>query len=120
MRSLGAARTSALFSTAPLAGVILSFLLLREIPDALFILAIPLMVLGAISLVSEDHRHAHLHETITHEHSHRHDDEHHVHGHALQGRPIESHSHWHAHARVEHEHHHLPDTHHRHVHQNEL
>ncbi len=53
MRGLGAARTSALFGTSPLAGVILSFLLLRENPSALFLIALPLIVFAIVILMRE-------------------------------------------------------------------
>ncbi len=53
MRGLGAARTSALFGTSPLAGVIISFLLLRENPSALFLIALPLIVFAIILLMRE-------------------------------------------------------------------
>ncbi|MEP6984514.1 MAG: DMT family transporter [Chloroflexota bacterium] len=53
MRALGAARTSALFGTSPLAGVLLSFLLLREFPSSLFLIALPLIVLALFLLLRE-------------------------------------------------------------------
>ncbi len=116
MRSLGAARTSALYGTAPLAGIAISFMLFHDEISVMFLLAVPLMVIGTIFLVYEEHSHIHVHETILHEHSHSHDDEHHepVHG----GIEIDtrSHSHTHEHDYTEHEHNHTPDTHHRHTH----
>jgi drug/metabolite transporter (DMT)-like permease len=117
MRGLGAARTSALFGTAPLAGMTLSFLLFREFPSWMFIIAFPLMVIGTLFLVSEQHEHHHIHEMTIHEHSHAHDDEHHEHKHedwyALK------HSHFHKHVELVHDHHHMPDLHHRHIHSSE-
>ncbi|MFH1446102.1 MAG: DMT family transporter [Chloroflexota bacterium] len=117
MRGLGAARTSALFGTAPLAGVLLSFLLLQESLGAMSLVALSLMIVGAFLLVNEEHNHNHVHEAIIHEHGHLHDDDHHTHQHTND--IIRSHSHLHEHFQYEHEHHHLPDLHHRHTHQAE-
>ncbi|MBI5943365.1 MAG: DMT family transporter [Chloroflexi bacterium] len=114
MRGLGAARTSALFGIAPLAGMILSFILIREFPNWMFFIALPLMVIGTLFLVSEEHEHDHVHEMTVHEHSHTHDDGHHIHEH--EGGHKQKHSHIHSHDDVTHSHHHLPDTHHRHTH----
>lgn len=116
MRHLGAARTSALFSTAPLAGMILSFLLFREPPNNLFIAAVPLMAVGAILLINEEHGHEHWHAIARHEHNHSHDDAHHDHGHASDAPVPLEHSHLHDHSAMKHDHEHLPDTHHRHGH----
>jgi drug/metabolite transporter (DMT)-like permease len=108
MRGLGAARTSALYGTAPLAGVLLSFLIFHDPLTLLFIVAAVLMVAGAYLLANEEHAHFHIHMPVVHEHRHSHD-EFHVHdGHA------EAHSHEHEHPRTEHEHGHMPDIHHRH------
>jgi drug/metabolite transporter (DMT)-like permease len=117
MRGLGAARTSALFSTAPLAGMLLSFLLFRESLSWMFLIAVPLMIIGTVLLVNEKHEHYHIHEMTLHDHSHVHIDGHHNHYHEneLNG----SHSHIHEHNQVIHEHHHLPDIHHRHNHPSE-
>jgi len=116
MRGLGAARTSALFGTAPLAGVVLSLLLFREAPTTLFIVALPLMVAAALLLLSEQHSHHHTHEPLTHDHRHRHDDGHHEHDHpGMTDRGL-MHSHPHTHEPKTHDHPHLPDIHHRHLH----
>jgi drug/metabolite transporter (DMT)-like permease len=116
MRGLGAARTSALFGTAPLAGIFLSFIILRENFTIMLWIAIPLMVIGAFLLINEEHIHYHIHAEISHEHSHQHDDSHHIHEH-VEGIPLtRSHSHLHIHPNVEHGHHHMPDLHHRHLH----
>jgi drug/metabolite transporter (DMT)-like permease len=114
MRGLGAARTSALFGTAPLAGMILSFLLFREFPNWMFMTAFPLMVIGTLFLLSEEHEHLHIHEDTIHEHAHVHDDGHHEHDH--EGEYAQKHSHLHKHDESAHEHHHMPDLHHRHRH----
>lgn len=71
MRHLGAARTSTLFGTAPFMGVILSLLLLREMPQLLFWIAIPIMLVGTWLMVTENHDHHHIHEAFEHTHAHR-------------------------------------------------
>ena len=114
LRGLGAARTSALFGTTPLAGIFISFLLFREFPGWLFLIALPLMIIGTLFLISEEHQHQHIHEMTIHEHSHVHDDGHHEHDH--EGETTQKHSHIHKHDLLFHEHHHMPDIHHRHVH----
>ncbi len=117
MRHLGAARTSALFSTAPIAGVLLSLLLFSETPSLLFLLALPLMIGGAIYLVNEEHSHYHAHSATFHDHWHSHEDAHHTHTH--DGAPASgAHAHAHPHEPVAHNHHHLPDLiTHRHTHE---
>ncbi len=45
-RDLGAAKTSAYYAVAPFIGVLLSFLIFREIPGALFFVALVIMVAG--------------------------------------------------------------------------
>jgi drug/metabolite transporter (DMT)-like permease len=109
MRGLGAARTSALYGTAPLAGVLLSIFMFGEFPSVFFIVAAVLMVGGALLLINENHSHSHVHTAVFHEHSHSHDDG--MHGHDnTKG----VHAHGHEHAEEEHEHDHMPDIHHRH------
>jgi len=116
MRELGAARTSALFGSAPFAGIAISLFLFHETTSFMFLLAIPLMVAGTIFLVYEQHAHLHSHEASVHEHAHNHDDGHHGHDHGESGIHVRSHSHLHEHLCREHEHHHMPDIHHRHTH----
>lgn len=111
MRGLGAARTSALYGTAPLAGVLLSIVIFSEIPSVIFIAAAILMIGGALLLINENHSHAHVHTAIVHEHSHSHADPMHAHDDSKG-----THSHGHEHHEEEHEHDHMPDTHHRHGH----
>jgi drug/metabolite transporter (DMT)-like permease len=111
MRGLGAARTSALYGTAPLAGVLLSIVIFGEFPSFLFIIAAILMIGGALLLINEEHSHTHTHTAMIHEHSHSHDD--HPHGHDVV---TGIHSHEHEHPAEEHEHDHMPDIHHRHGH----
>jgi drug/metabolite transporter (DMT)-like permease len=112
MRGLGAARTSTLYGTAPLAGVLLSIVIFGEFPSFLFVIAAILMIGGALLLINENHSHAHVHTVLFHDHSHRHND--HSHGH---DEVDETHSHEHEHSAEEHEHDHMPDIHHRHGHE---
>jgi hypothetical protein len=114
MRNLGAARTSALFGTAPFIGVVISFALLQESPNVLFIGSVPVMVLGAVLLLSEKHGHKHFHEIVVHEHRHYHEEGHHAHNHQQEIQSDISHSHPHEHEAIEHDHVHTPDIHHRH------
>lgn len=108
MRGLGAARTSALYGTAPLAGVILSIIIFKDSITFLFAIAAILMIAGALLLANEEHAHFHIHMPVVHEHRHSHD-EFHTHEHTDS-----AHSHEHVHSRTEHEHGHMPDIHHRH------
>ncbi len=118
LRGIGAARTGALFSTAPFIGAIISIVLFREISDMMFYFALPAMAAGFFLLAGETHSHGHVHEIITHEHRHAHDDFHHIHTDNLgEVRESGEHLHPHIHERVEHEHLHSPDIHHRHMHE---
>ena len=108
MRGLGAARTSALYGTAPLAGVLLSFIIFRDPITVLFIFAAALMAGGALLLANEEHAHFHIHMPVVHEHRHTHDEFHEHDGNGI------THSHEHEHLHTEHEHGHMPDIHHRH------
>jgi drug/metabolite transporter (DMT)-like permease len=108
MRGLGAARTSALYGTAPLAGVLLSFIIFRDPITLLFIFAAALMAAGALLLANEEHAHFHIHMPVVHEHRHSHDE---FHEHDTANL---AHAHEHNHPRTEHEHGHMPDIHHRH------
>src|SRR5689334_3391146 len=108
MRGLGAARTSALYGTAPLAGVILSIIIFHDSITILFIIAAVLMVAGALLLANEEHAHFHIHMPVVHEHIHKHEDFH------RHDTTDIAHSHEHEHPRTEHEHGHMPDIHHRH------
>jgi drug/metabolite transporter (DMT)-like permease len=108
MRGLGASRTSALYGTAPLAGVILSIIIFQDPITWSFMVAAILMVAGALLLSSEEHAHFHIHQPIVHDHRHIHDE---IHDHDTVR---VTHSHEHEHPRTEHEHGHMPDIHHRH------
>ncbi len=114
LRDLGAARTSALFATAPAFAIVLSWALLREVPSGWTGVGVLLMIPGAWLLIRVEHAHAHVHETMEHDHRHVHD-EHHVHEHLGNEGP-EPHSHPHRHAPLEHAHPHVADLHHRHGH----
>jgi drug/metabolite transporter (DMT)-like permease len=108
MRGLGAARTSALYGTAPLAGVLLSILIFKDPITLLFGIAAVLMIAGALLLANEEHAHFHIHMPVVHEHLHKHEE-----FHAHDPTDI-AHSHEHEHPQTEHEHGHMPDIHHRH------
>ncbi|MDT3701219.1 MAG: EamA family transporter [Thermincola sp.] len=117
MRNLGAARTSALFGTAPFTGALLSFALFKDSPGIPFFIALPFMIIGAALLLSEEHTHNHCHAMINHEHRHSHEDGHHKHQHPNDAVSRNAcHSHFHIHDAVEHSHHHTPDIHHWHNH----
>jgi drug/metabolite transporter (DMT)-like permease len=113
MRGLGAARTSALYGTAPLAGVLLSIIIFRDPLTLVLILAATFMAAGAFLLANEEHAHFHIHMPVVHEHRHTWADEFHRHE-AIDEAAGASHSHEHAHPRTGHEHGHMPDIHHRH------
>jgi drug/metabolite transporter (DMT)-like permease len=115
LRSLGTARTSAYFSTAPFLGTCVALLLFAGTPNAVFWAAGALMLGGVWLHVSERHEHEHVHEPITHNHRHRHD-EHHQHAHDFPWDGEEPHTHPHTHAPLRHSHPHFPDLHHRHRH----
>jgi drug/metabolite transporter (DMT)-like permease len=119
LRGLGAARTGAIFGINPLFGVLLSFLIFRDIPGAAFLFALPLMACGLYLMLSEQHCHEHHHPCVAHEHRHHHDDLHHDHEHVPGDPPVDrrgSHSHPHVHEAFTHDHPHHPDIHHRHRH----
>ncbi len=117
LRDLGAARTSALYGTAPFLGIVLAVAVFGERPGLPFVISVPFMIAGAALLLGEDHQHDHSHDCVEHEHSHRHDDMHHTHSH-LPGELIGNayHCHPHHHESVTHSHPHTPDLHHRHEH----
>jgi drug/metabolite transporter (DMT)-like permease len=117
LQDLGAARTGALFGTAPFIGALISWAVLGETPGAMALVSLPLMAIGSFLLLTEVHHHRHHHAETLHEHSHTHDDGHHDHVHdpanaTAGGR----HSHLHRHPATTHDHPHAPDLHHRHDH----
>lgn len=113
-RHLGAARTSAYYAAAPFMGVLLSLLILKDIPSWTFAAAAVVMLYGVWLAIRENHVHHHVHQHLTHDHAHAHDDQHHSHTHAT---PMPAwHCHVHTHVTFAHEHQHTPDIHHRHQH----
>lgn len=115
LRSLGTARTSAYFSTAPFIGAALAVALFHDPVTAQLAGAAALMGAGIYLHLVESHSHEHVHEPLTHEHLHWHD-VHHQHEHGRDDPPGEPHSHVHTHTRLRHSHPHHPDLHHRHEH----
>ncbi len=118
LRGLGAARTGALFGIAPFVGAGLSLLFLGDKPHFLFWLALPVMLVGAWLMLTENHQHQHIHERLAHDHAHNHSEDHHTHKHALSEQTFihEIHTHQHWHDKMVHAHPHTPDHHHRHMH----
>lgn len=114
IRDLGTVRTGSLFACAPFIGVLVSYLLLNEVPGLLTGIALPLMAIGAYLIATEQHNHPHTHQVISHDHRHRHDDGHHIHYH--NAAVITNHAHEHGHGELTHEHRHTPDIHHHHIH----
>src|SRR5215470_5893845 len=115
LRHLGAARTSAYFSTAPFVGAVVAVVALGEPVSAGLIAAAALMAIGVWLHVTERHEHEHVHEAMVHAHPHVHD-EHHQHQHSPQDPPGEPHTHAHEHGGLRHAHPHTPDAHHVHRH----
>jgi drug/metabolite transporter (DMT)-like permease len=115
LRYLGAARTSAYFSTAPFIGAVLAIPLFGESVTPRLIGAGCLMAIGLYLHLSEVHEHEHEHAAIEHEHRHIHDI-HHQHDHGPNDPGGEPHTHRHRHAPLVHTHRHYPDIHHRHGH----
>jgi drug/metabolite transporter (DMT)-like permease len=116
LKSLGAFRTGALFSSGPFIGALASLLVLRDAWRWTTGAAGLLMVAAVLLLLGERHIHAHRHERMIHTHSHDHHDLHHSHTH--EGPVAEPHTHEHVHEERSHVHGHWPDTHHRHGHGN--
>lgn len=56
MRYLGSTRTCALFGTSPFIGTALSFALLGDIPNNMFFISFPIMIIGTIFLLKEKSR----------------------------------------------------------------
>jgi drug/metabolite transporter (DMT)-like permease len=115
LRHLGAARTSAYFSTAPFIGAALAVPLFGEPVTARLVLAGALMLVGVALHLAEAHEHEHAHEAVEHAHRHVHDI-HHRHAHGPDDPAGEPHTHRHRHLPLVHRHPHYPDLHHRHRH----
>jgi drug/metabolite transporter (DMT)-like permease len=118
LRKLGAARTGALFGTAPFLAAGLSLAIFREPPAVTTYAALPLILAAAWLLARERHEHEHGHEATVHAHRHLHDEHHeHVHADDAPDGGAHAHAHEHRHAEIEHSHVHRPDAHHRHPHE---
>jgi len=117
-QNIGATRSQILFSTAPLWGVILSYIFLHESFQWVHIISIALLTLAVIMTSVLTHSHLHTHAVIEHIHIHRHKDSHHDHLHEGEDIPLGKwHTHSHLHDPIIHDHPHYPDLHHRHKHQ---
>lgn len=117
-QNMGATRSQILFSTAPLWGVLLSYLFFEDSFQWMH-LGSMLLLAVAVALTSiSSHSHVHSHKATTHLHLHQHNDDHHNHPHHGQ-EPFKGrwHSHLHTHDPITHQHPHSPDLHHRHTHE---
>lgn len=112
-KDLGAAKTSAYYSTAPFLGVLFGVLLLQEQPTTQFYIGLAIMIAATVLMVkdtislqhSHEHSHMHIHEhrhgDLVHTHKHEHIHSHtHTHGdseriHAHTHESIEDHNHTH-------------------------
>lgn len=116
-QNIGATRGQILFSTAPLWGVVLSYVFFQDTFHWSHVISIILLILSIIAINLMSHKHQHTHEMIEHIHYHKHNDGHHNHSHVGENlRPNQGHSHLHIHETLTHEHPHYPDLHHRHKH----
>ena len=115
LRGLGAARTGAYFSTAPVIGAIVAIAVLNVSTSPAFWIACGLMSVGVWLHLTDEHVHDHTHEAMLHDHSHSHD-AHHQHEHLFAWDGVGAHTHEHQHVVVTHKHPHFPDVHHRHKH----
>jgi drug/metabolite transporter (DMT)-like permease len=116
-QNIGATRSQILFSTAPLWGVILSYVFIHDSFQWTHLISIALLALAVIVTNVINHSHRHTHEALEHLHYHKHNDEHHNHPHDDPFVPANKwHSHSHIHESINHEHPHYPDLHHRHEH----
>ncbi|MFZ4706929.1 MAG: EamA family transporter [Bacteroidales bacterium] len=117
-QNLGATRGQILFSTAPLWGVVLSYIFYHESFQWVHIISIVLLALAVIVTYILKHKHLHTHVEMEHIHFHQHADGHHNHQHDDKSIPAGKwHSHVHKHNPLAHEHPHFPDLHHRHIHE---
>ena len=114
-QNLGATRSQILFSTAPLWGVILSYIFIHEPFQWVHLISIVLLAFAVVFTSVLSHRHLHFHNYVEHFHYHKHNDGHHNHEHEMISND-EWHSHSHVHEPLMHDHPHYPDLHHRHKH----
>ena len=116
-QNIGATRGQILFSTAPLWGVILSYIIFQNSFHWTHIISTLLLILAVIVINLISHKHRHAHDLIKHIHYHKHNDEHHDHIHDDENFDTDKgHSHFHTHKPIIHTHPHYPDLHHRHKH----
>jgi drug/metabolite transporter (DMT)-like permease len=116
-QNIGATRSQILFSTAPVWGVLLSYLFIHEPFQWVHFISIVLLALAVFITNLLSHKHLHTHRVMEHIHYHQHADGHHNHLH--KGETVSDskwHSHHHTHDQLIHEHPHDPDLHHRHLH----
>ena len=117
-QNIGATRSQILFSTAPIWGIILSYIIFKDSFHWTHIISIVLIALAIIAINMLSHKHSHIHIRTGHIHYHKHNDEHHNHLHNEEDWSKEKgHSHSHTHEPLEHDHSHYPDLHHRHNHE---
>jgi drug/metabolite transporter (DMT)-like permease len=117
-QNIGATRSQILFSTAPLWGVVLSYLFYQGSFQWVHIISIALLAIAVIVTNLLSHKHPHTHARLEHLHYHQHTDGHHNHLHEGETVPKRKwHSHIHIHDPLSHEHPHDPDLHHRHEHE---
>lgn len=116
-QNIGATRGQILFSTAPLWGVILSYVFFQDTFHWTHVVSMLLIILAIIVINVISHKHHHQHDELEHIHYHKHDDGHHDHIHDDRSLITnKGHSHLHKHDPIKHEHPHYPDLHHRHKH----
>jgi drug/metabolite transporter (DMT)-like permease len=117
-QAIGATRGQILFSTAPLWGVMLSYVFLQEPIQWEHLISIVFLILAVLITSGLTHSHWHTHAVMEHIHIHRHTDGHHDHEHTVDEEVIKGkwHTHSHTHEAVTHNHPHYPDLHHRHTH----
>ena len=97
-------------ASSPISKILLGQI--EAIPHVMFLIAFPIMILGTVLLLKEEHIHIHMHRHAAIMHEHRHNHQH------ADGQIITNgyHSHMHNHEALEHIHPHSPDIHHRHEH----
>jgi EamA-like transporter family len=116
-QNIGATRSQILFSTAPLWGVIFSYLFYHDSFQWVHIISIALLASAVIVTNLLTHLHLHTHKAMEHIHYHQHTDGHHTHSHINEKVSERSwHLHSHIHTSLTHEHSHDPDLHHRYEH----
>ena len=116
-QNIGATRSQILFSTAPLWGVVLSYIFFDYPIQWTHVVSILLLAFSIVAINLISHKHMHTHTSTEHIHYHKHNDGHHHHLHPEGDLPTNAgHSHHHIHETTTHDHPHYPDLHHRHNH----